>query len=231
MGSRPKRFDVAGLHPDEVCEALGELARTVEEIGRQVGLERITRVWAAKPACAVRGEFRCRRAALSGKRRAVHRWLREGLAARFKQGAAAGPGPVQRARRFDGESSAETPGGAAGEDVEFREGECLAPADQQGREDALDGKDRANGQGPSSHSLRWQRLEGRHGPAILWGMGAKCGRGAEKTGMYPPMPEGARSWDVLHGRAPTGERQRSARRRASTGRMSMSTKILIFRRS
>ena len=45
MGSRPKRFDLAGLHPDEVCEALGELARTVEEIGRQVGLERITRVW------------------------------------------------------------------------------------------------------------------------------------------------------------------------------------------
>jgi hypothetical protein len=46
MGSRPKRFDVAGLHRDEVCEALGELARTVEEIGRQVGLERIMRVWA-----------------------------------------------------------------------------------------------------------------------------------------------------------------------------------------
>ena len=45
MGSRPKRFDVAGLHRDEVCEALGELARTVEEIGRQVGLERIMRVW------------------------------------------------------------------------------------------------------------------------------------------------------------------------------------------
>ena len=45
MGSRPKRFDVAALRPDEVCEALGELARTVEEIGRQVGLERIMRVW------------------------------------------------------------------------------------------------------------------------------------------------------------------------------------------
>ena len=29
-----------------MCGALGELARTVEEIGRQVGLERITRVWA-----------------------------------------------------------------------------------------------------------------------------------------------------------------------------------------
>jgi hypothetical protein len=35
MGSRPKRFDVAGMHSDEVCGALGELARTVEEIGRQ----------------------------------------------------------------------------------------------------------------------------------------------------------------------------------------------------
>ena len=46
MGYKPKRFDVAGLHPDEVCGALGELARTVEEIGRQVGLERIMRVWA-----------------------------------------------------------------------------------------------------------------------------------------------------------------------------------------
>jgi hypothetical protein len=45
MGSRPKRFDVAGMHSDEVCGALGELTRTVEEIGRQVGLERITRVW------------------------------------------------------------------------------------------------------------------------------------------------------------------------------------------
>jgi hypothetical protein len=46
MGSRPKRFGLAGLHPNEVCGMLGELARTVEEIGRQVGLERITRVWA-----------------------------------------------------------------------------------------------------------------------------------------------------------------------------------------
>jgi hypothetical protein len=45
MGSRPKRSDAAGLRPDEVCEAFGELAGTVEEIGRQVGLERITWVW------------------------------------------------------------------------------------------------------------------------------------------------------------------------------------------
>ena len=29
-----------------MCGALGELARTVEEIGKQVGLENITRVWA-----------------------------------------------------------------------------------------------------------------------------------------------------------------------------------------
>jgi hypothetical protein len=53
MGSRPKRFDVAGMHSDEMCGALGELARTVEEIGRQVGLERIAGL-GAKPACAVR---------------------------------------------------------------------------------------------------------------------------------------------------------------------------------
>jgi hypothetical protein len=46
MGHKPRRFDVAGMHPDAVCGALGELARTVEEIGRQVRLERITRVWA-----------------------------------------------------------------------------------------------------------------------------------------------------------------------------------------
>jgi hypothetical protein len=46
MGSRPKRFGLAGIDPDEVCGALGELAGTVEELGRQVGLERITRVWA-----------------------------------------------------------------------------------------------------------------------------------------------------------------------------------------
>ncbi len=46
MGHKPKRFDLAGMHPDEVCGALGELARTDQEIGRQVGLERITRVWA-----------------------------------------------------------------------------------------------------------------------------------------------------------------------------------------
>jgi hypothetical protein len=46
MGHKPRRFDVAGMHPDEVCGALGALARTIEEIGRQVGRERLTRVWA-----------------------------------------------------------------------------------------------------------------------------------------------------------------------------------------
>ena len=44
MGHKPRRFDVAGMHPDEVCGALGELVKTVSEIGRQVGLENITRV-------------------------------------------------------------------------------------------------------------------------------------------------------------------------------------------
>ena len=45
MGSLPKRFDVAGIHPDEVREALGELVKTVNEIGRQAGLERIAPAW------------------------------------------------------------------------------------------------------------------------------------------------------------------------------------------
>ena len=130
MGYKPKRFDVAGLHPDEVCGALGELARTVEEIGRQVGLERITRVWA---------QSRPSRSAEHFDADAQH-FLASGV--QFIDGCAkdlpAGLSRQQqqvrdRCNELAGsmEKVWKTPGGAAGEDMEFREGECLA-LDQPG---------------------------------------------------------------------------------------------------
>jgi hypothetical protein len=110
MGLRRKRFHLAGLHRDEVCEALGELARTVEEIGRQVGLERIMRVWAQNRPLRSAENFDADAQHFLASGVQFLDGCAIGLAARFEQGAAADPEPVQRARRFDGESSGKTPG-------------------------------------------------------------------------------------------------------------------------
>jgi hypothetical protein len=44
-GFKPKRFDVAGQHPDEVFGAVSDLVRVVDEVGQQTGVENVTQLW------------------------------------------------------------------------------------------------------------------------------------------------------------------------------------------
>jgi hypothetical protein len=44
-GFKPKRFDVAGRHPDEVFGAVSDLVRVVDEVGKQTGVENVTQLW------------------------------------------------------------------------------------------------------------------------------------------------------------------------------------------
>jgi hypothetical protein len=44
-GFKPKRFDVAGQHPDEVFGAVSDLVRVVDEVGKQTGVENVVRLW------------------------------------------------------------------------------------------------------------------------------------------------------------------------------------------
>ena len=93
-----------------MCEALGDLARTVEEIGRQVGLERITRVWAQnRPVRSAENFDADAQHFLASGVQFIDGCTKDlpfGLSGQQRQD----PGPVQRVRRFDGESSGKTPG-------------------------------------------------------------------------------------------------------------------------
>ena len=207
MGSRPKRFDVAALHPDEVCEALGELARTVEEIGRQVGLERIMRVW---------GQDRPARSAENFDADAQHflasgvqfidgctKDLPPGLSKEQRQvrdrcNELAGSMEKVLAKRLDEQPAKTWSFVKVNVSPWINQGEETLSMEKtvQTVKDLLrihfDGSAWKAGMAQRSYD-EWARTAD-----------AEC----KKTGMYPPMPEGARAWDAFMDRA-DNERLRS----------------------
>jgi hypothetical protein len=207
MGSRSKRFDVAGLHPDEVCGALGELARTVEEIGRQVGLERITRVWAqSRPSpSAEHFDVDAQHFLASGVQfiDGCTKDLPPGLSREHQQvrdrcSELAGSMEKILAKRLD-EQPAKTwsfvkvnvsPWIKQGEETLSMEKTAQAVRDLLGTH--FDGSAWKAGMAQSAY-WEWERK-----------LAAEC----EETGIFPPMSEGARSWNSFMDRVDK-ERQRS----------------------
>jgi hypothetical protein len=208
MGSRPKRFDVAGLHRDEVCEALGELARTVEEIGRQVGLERIMRVWA---------QNRPVRSAENFDADAQH-FLASGV--QFIDGCAKDlPPGLSREQRQVRDRCNELAGSMEKVLVKRLDEQPaktwsfvkvnVSPWVNKG-EQTLSMEKTAQ----TVKDLLRIHFDGSAWKAGMahrayWEWERKVPAECEKTGIYPPMSDGARSWDSFMDRVDK-ERQRSA---------------------
>ena len=227
MGSRSKRFEVAGLHRDEVCEALGELARTVEELGRQVGLERITRVWAQSWPLRSADNFDAEAQHflascvqfIDGCAKDLPPDLsKEQQQVRDRCNALAGSMEKVLVKRLEEQPAKTWSFVKVNVSPWVNKGEETLPLKRPFRRSgtffaftstAAPGRP----EWPRRAYDEWARK-----------LDAEC----KKTGMFPPMPEGARAWNSFMDRADK-ERQRSEHK-ASTGGMSISTKILIFRR-
>jgi hypothetical protein len=206
MGLRRKRFHLAGLHRDEVCEALGELARTVEEIGRQVGLERIMRVWA---------QNRPVRSAENFDADAQH-FLASGV--QFIDGGASDLSREQRQIRDRCNELAGSMEKVLAKRLDEQPAKTwsfvkvnVSPWINRG-EETLSVEKTVQ----TVKDLLRIHFDGSAWKAGLahrsyWEWARTADAEFEKTGMYPPMLEGARSWNSFRDRA-DNERLRSARK-------------------
>ena len=198
MGYKPKRFDTAGLHRDEVCEALGELARTVEEIGRQVGLERITRVWAQNRPVRSADSFDAD----------AHHFLASGV--QFIDGCAKDLPPGLSREQQQVRDRCNTLAGSMEKVLVKRLDEQPAKTWSFVKVNVSPWVNR--GQATLSMEKTVQAVKDilrAHFDGSAWKAGMaqrsydEWGRTAdaecEKTGMYPPMSEGALAWDAFHG--------------------------------
>ena len=110
---RPRRFDVAGAHPDEVYRAVSNIAEAVERVGKQVigaggkHIGDMHAMWLAtdKPLRFGQGARR-RCAAVSGAvASSIMDELKDRHAARFERAAQAGAQPLRRAGEVDGKGA------------------------------------------------------------------------------------------------------------------------------
>jgi hypothetical protein len=212
MGFRPKRFDVAGKHPDEVYGAVGELIKVVEDVGRQTGVENVMQLWRQnRPmrfadnldadvqqflAQGVRLIDGCKKELPLGLSR-QHQQVRDrcnelaGSMEKVLQKRLLEDDPAKSWNYVRIEAKAFTakqPGQSS-----------LSPEKTvQTVKDLL----------RSHFSSAWQAGIAQRTYA-LWARNAE--EVAEKTGMYPPMPEGARSWNAFMARA-DGHREVAAHR-------------------
>jgi hypothetical protein len=212
MGFRPKRFDVAGMPPDEVYGAVGELVKTVEDIGRQTGVENVTQLWRqnrpmrfadnldadvqqflAQGVRFIDGFQKELPLGLSRQHQQVRDRCNElagsmekVLQKRLNEG---DPAKAWNYVRIEAKAvTAKQPGQRA-----------LSPEKTvQTVKDVL----------RSHFNSAWQAGIAQRTYA-LWARNAE--EVADKTGMYPPMPEGARSWNAFMARA-DALREASARR-------------------
>ena len=205
---RPRRFDVAGAHPDEVYRAVAEVSAAVDEIGKQfqrfTGMVPGCAAMAAEQALALRPEPRRRCAAVSGAGRPDHGRFQRGNAARFKRQAPSGAQSLQRAGAGDGEGAGAAAGRrAAGRFMEVRENprEPGRPSRSRGRRH---GRWRRPGKrSGTACAVIFRAAHGR--PGSRSGL-MRCGRGTRRRRRKKPvpirsMPEAARSWDFFMKRA------------------------------
>jgi hypothetical protein len=213
MGSyRPKRFDIAGVHPDEAYGAVGELVKTVEEIGRQTGVENVTQLWRQNRPMRFADNLDAD----------VQQFLAQGV--RFidgfktelplglsKQHQQVRDRCNQLAGSMDKVLQKRLHEGDPAKAWNYVRIEAKAVAAKQPGQSALSPektvqtvKDILRGHFNSA----WQAGIAQRTYA-LWARNAE--EVAEKTGMYPPMPEAARSWNAFMARA-DAHREVSARR-------------------
>ena len=221
MGSyKPKRFDIAGAHPDEVYGAVADLVRAVDQVGDQ---------WAH-----VEGFPRdLRSEAAQWRQTRPMRFAADNLDADVQQFIAQGVRILDRAKK-------ELPVGLSGGHEQARDrchklaesmekvlqkrlqGEPTAKAWNYVKVSATPATVKQAGQTGLSvektvlvvKDIARSHFEGSAWKAgiaqrtyHLWARNAE--EHAEKTGMYPPKPEGARSWHAFMSRA-DNERLRSA---------------------
>ena len=208
MGLRPKRFDVAGAHPDEVYGAVADLVRAVDEVGDQ---------WAH-----VEGFPRdLRPEAAQWRQTRPMRFAADNLDADVQQFMAQGVRILDRANK-------ELPVGLSGSHEQARD-RCHKLANQWKRccRSACRTMPAAKAwdyvkvnatpvtvKQPGQTGLRVEKtvqavkdIARRHFEGSAWKAGMaqrtyhlwarNAEEHAEKTGMYPPMPEGARSWHAF----------------------------------
>jgi hypothetical protein len=220
MGLRPKRFDIAGAHPDEVYGAVADLVRAVDQVGDQ---------WAH-----VEGFPRdLRSEAAQWRQTRPMRFAADNLDADVQQFMAQGVRILDRAKK-------ELPVGLSGSHEQVRD-RCHKLAEsmekvlqkrQQGepplkawnyvKVNATPATVKQPGQTALSVEKTVQAVkdiarghfEGSAWKAGVaqrsyWDWAKKAEVESEKTGVYPPMPDGARSWHAFMGRV-DNERMRSA---------------------
>ena len=221
MGSyKPKRFDVAGAHPDEVYGAVADLVRAVDQVGDQ---------WAH-----VEGFPRdLRLEATQWRQTRPMRFAADNLDADVQQFMAQGVGILDRANK-------ELPVGLSGSHEQARDrchklAQSMEKVLQKRLQDVPATKawdyvkvsaTPATVKQPGQTGLSVEKtvqtvkniarshFEGSAWKAGMaqrsyWNWAKKAEVESEKTGMYPPMPEGARSWHAFMGRV-DNERLRSA---------------------
>jgi hypothetical protein len=220
MGSRPRRFDVAGAPPDEVYGSVADLVRAVDEVGDQ---------WAH-----VEGFPRdLRLEATQWRQTRPMRFAADNLDADVQQFMARGVRILDRANK-------ELPVGLSGNQEEARD-RCRNLADSMEKvlqkrlqqEPAVKAwsyvevkaapvtvkQPRQTGWSTEKTVQAVKDIARGHFEGSAWKAGIaqrtyhlwarNAEEHAEKTGAYPPLPEGARSWQAFMGRV-DNERLRSA---------------------
>jgi hypothetical protein len=208
MGYKPRRFDVAGMHPDEVCGALGELIKVVEAVGRQTGVEKIAGAWRNnRPMRFAENRDADVQQFLASGVRFIDGYKKElplGLSTQQQQvrdrcNELAGSMEKVLVKRLDEQPAKTWSFVKVNVSPWVHRGQATLSMEKTAQtvKDLLrihfDGSAWKAGKAQDAY-WEWDRK-----------VPAEC----EKTGVYPPMSEGARSWDSFMDRVDK-ERQRSA---------------------
>jgi hypothetical protein len=211
MAVRHRRFDVAGMPPDEVYGAVGELVKTVEDIGRQTGVENVTQLWRqnrpmrfADNLDADVQQFLAQGVRfIDGFRKELPLGLsRQHQQVRDRCNELAGSMEKVLQKRLQ-----EAPATKAWDYVKVSA--TPATVKQPGQTGWSVGKTVEAVIGIARSHFDGSAWKAGMAQRSYWDWAKKAEVESEKTGMYPPMPEGARSWNSFMDRV-DNQRLRSA---------------------
>jgi hypothetical protein len=210
-GFKPKRFDIAGAHPDEVYRAVGDIVGAVDEAGRLAGVDVEMQAWRQNRPMRFGDNLD------ADVQQFVAQGVRfmDGFKEKLPLGLSRGQQDVRdRCHALAGSMEKVLAKRVAAEDpikawryvkvkaapVTVKQpGQTAWPVEKT----VATVKDIARGHFEGS---AWKAGIAQRTYA-LWARNAE--EVVEKTGMYPPMPEAARSWDFFMKRV-DGERLKSA---------------------